>query len=397
MGIIVQKYGGTSVGTVEKIKNVAKRVIDKKMQGNSMVVVVSAMGDTTDELIEMANCISSAPDRRELDALLSTGEMVSASLLSMAIKSMEHDAISLSAYQLPISTKGIHGKSLISAIDDKRIVECLKNNQIVIVAGFQGIDEYGDITTLGRGGSDTTAVAIAAKLNGISEIYTDVDGIYTVDPRLYSDAKKLDEISFEEMLELASLGAQVMHSRAVELGEKYNIPIYVAHSSKDIKGTYIKEVKAMESKPITGLAVSDSDVIITLQNLHFSLNCLTNIFESIGEQKISVDMISQTAPINGSISISFTVPREDLDSCKAILYKAIPKSSVKIDEDITKLSVVGIGMKTTSGVAAKLFKILSGNDIQIKMVTTSEIKITCAINQSDKLNAIQIVAREFGL
>lgn len=397
MEIIVQKYGGTSLGTTDKIRGVAKKLVSRKKDDNQIVVVVSAMGDTTDELIKMAYLLSNSPDRRELDALMSTGEMVSASLLAIAIKDLGQDAVSLSAYQLPISTTGIHGKSLISSVDDKRITEAMKRGSIVVIAGFQGIDEYGDITTLGRGGSDTTAVALAAKLGGICEIYTDVDGIYTVDPRLYPDAKKLDEISFEEMLELASLGAQVMHSRAVELGEKYGIPIYVAHSSMDMKGTFIREVSAMESKPITGLAVSDSDIIVTLQNLHFSTNKLSDIFENIAEQKIGVDMISQTAPINGSISISFTIPKEELQSCRKVLQNMVPPSCISVDEDITKFSVVGIGMRSTSGVASRLFKLLSQNDIQVKMVTTSEIRITCAINRKDKLKAITIVAKEFGL
>ena len=397
MGTIVQKYGGSSVGTADKIISVAKRVIKKKLEGNNVVVVVSAMGDTTDDLIATAKSITPDPDKRELDALMSTGEMISASLLSLALKSMGHDAISYTAYQLPISATGAHCKSFIADIEKDRIIDSFNKGQIVIIAGFQAINEEGDITTLGRGGSDTTAVALAAKLGGICEIYADVDGIYTVDPRLFPKSKKLEEISFEEMMELSSLGAQVMHTRAVELGEKYNIPIYVSHSNKDTKGTFIKEVEAMEDKPITGLAVNDSDAIITIKNIELSANTLAYIFEKIAEQKINIDMISQTAPVNGNVNISFTVPKEDIEICKSIIDTTEHASLIKIDEDVTKFSVVGIGMRSASGVASKLFKILYDNNIQVKMVTTSEIRITCAISQSDKLKAVQTVAEEFEL
>lgn len=397
MGIIVQKYGGESLGSIEQVQKVAQRVITKKLKGYKMVVVVSAMGDTTDSLINMAYSITHNPDKRELDALMATGEMVSSSLLAIALKEMGHDAISYTAYQLPINVTETQEKSLILGIDVKKILESLNNNQIVVITGFQGINRSGDITTLGRGGSDTTAVALAAKLDGSCEIYTDIDGIYTVDPKLYKYAKKLEVVSFQEMLELASLGAKVIQTQAVELAEKHNIPIYVAHSEKDTKGTYIKEVEFMESKPLTGIAISDSDAIITLESVPYTINSLADIFDSIAEQKISVDMISQTAPTNGNVHISFTVPTEDLKKCKSVLNEILPGINIKIDEDITKFSVVGIGMKSTCGVASRLFNLLSRNNIQIKMVTTSEIRITCAISHSDKLNAVQIVAKEFGL
>lgn len=397
MGIIVQKYGGTSVESIDKIKKVAQKVAEKKLRGHKIVVVVSAMGDTTDNLINMAYDITDSPDKRELDALMATGEMVSSSLLAIALKALGHDAVSYTAYQVPINTTGAYGKSTILGIDEKKIMESLDNNQIVVIAGFQGIDKSGNITTLGRGGSDTTAVALAAKLEGACEIYTDVEGIYTVDPKLYKYAKKLDVISFEEMLELASLGTNVINSKAVEMGERFNIPIYVAHYEKVVKGTYIKEVEFMENKPVTGIAISDSDVIITLESVHSTLNTLANIFESIADQRISVDMISQTAPTNGNVNISFTIPKGDLELCKSVLNKVLPGISIKVDEDITKFSVVGTGMKSTFGVASRLFKLLSENNIQVKMVTTSEIRITCAISHADKLNAVQIAAKEFGL
>lgn len=400
MAIVVQKYGGSSVGTIEKIKKVAQTVVKRKKAGDDVVVVVSAMGDTTDDLIGLANEVTSNPDKRELDALLSTGEMMSSALLAMAIKASGYDAISYTAYQIGIKTTGQHGKSLIDDINGENIKKSLSEGKIVIVAGFQGINEEGHITTLGRGGSDTTAVAIAVKLDGICEIYTDVDGIYSVDPRKYKDAKKLDEIDYEEMLELSSLGAQVMHSRSIELGQKYNIPIYVGLSNSDIKGTVIKGVNNMnmESKPVTGLATSDDDVAITIRDIESDINTVSSLFESVASKRINIDMISQTAPVNNKVNLSFTIPKVDLNECLEIIKPFYSnESQIAIDEDITKFSVVGIGMKTTSGVASKMFKLLSENNIGVKMITTSEIRITCAIKQKDKIKAINIVAGEFNL
>ncbi|APH17033.1 aspartate kinase domain protein [Clostridium sporogenes] len=400
MATIVQKYGGTSVATVEKIKNVARSIVKRKKEGNDIVVVVSAMGHTTDNLISLAKDISNVPDKRELDALISTGEMVSSSLLSMAIKELGEDAISYTAYQINISTNGQHGKSLINDIDEKKIDKSLKEGKVVVVAGFQGINCDGSITTLGRGGSDTSAVAIAAKLNNaICEIYTDVDGIYSVDPRVYNKAKKLDYIDYEEMLELSSLGAQVMHSRSIELAEKYNIPIYVGLSNGNIKGTVIRGMNNMnmEIKSVTGLATSDDDVAITMEDINENINIVADIFTKLAEKQINVDMISQTAPINSRISLSFTIPKEDLQDGMKIIKGYAPKDKIKIDENLTKFSIVGIGMKNTSGVAAKMLKIFSDNNIKIKMITTSEIRITCAINVEDKINAINLVAKEFNL
>ncbi|MDO6354925.1 aspartate kinase [Caloramator sp. CAR-1] len=397
MAIVVQKYGGSSVATPEKIKNVAKWVIKKKQEGNDVVVVISAMGDTTDELIDLAKKITEHPDKRELDALLATGEMVSSALLAMAIKSLGYDAISMNAFQIELLTDGTYGKSLIEDINERAILDRLKEGKIVVVAGFQGITEDGDITTLGRGGSDTTAVAIAAKLKGECQIFTDVDGIYSVDPRIYRKAKKIDEISYEEMLELSSLGAQVMHSRSVELAQKFNIPIYVALSCSDIKGTYIREVEIVEQKPITGIAVSDSDVAITLQNIEYDTNLLSDIFEAVASKKINVDMISQTAPIHNKVNLSFTIPKDDLRDCLDVIKPYYKKDEIIIDEDITKFSVVGLGMKTTSGVASRIFKLFKQNDIEVKMITTSEIRITCAIKQQDKMKAVGLVAKEFNL
>jgi len=401
VSVVVQKYGGSSVGTIEKIKKVAETVVKRKKAGDDLVIVVSAMGDTTDDLIEMAKQITDNPDRREMDALLSTGEMISCALLAIAIQSLGQEAVSYTAYQIGIKTSGQYGKSLIYDIDGKKIKKSLDEGKIVIVAGFQGVNAEGDITTLGRGGSDTSAVAIAVKLKGSCEIYTDVDGIYSVDPRKYKNAKKLDEIDYEEMLELSSLGAQVMHSRSIELGQKYGIPIYVGLSNSDIKGTVIKEVANkmnMESKPITGLATSDEDVAITIKDIDNDITMLSDIFESVAKKRINIDMISQTAPVNNKVNISFTIPKAELRECLEIIEKYCPeKGNVAIDEDITKFSIVGIGMKTTSGVAARLFKVFKMNKIEVKMITTSEIRITCAINQGDKQRAIELIATEFNL
>lgn len=399
MGIVVQKYGGSSVGTIEKIKNVAKSIIKRKDMGDSLVVVVSAMGDTTDELIHMANSITSNPDRRELDALLSTGEMISSSLLAMAIKNLGYDAVSYSAYQIGIKTSGPYGKSLIDDIYGERLKESLVEGKIVIVAGFQGINDEGDITTLGRGGSDTSAVALAVRLGGSCEIYTDVDGIYSVDPRKYKYAKKLEEIDYEEMLELSSLGAQVMHSRSIELAQKYGIPVYVGLSCSDIKGTTIREVDKMnmESKPVTGIATSDEDVAITIQDVENDINLISSLFGEIASKRINVDMISITSPINNRVNLSFTIPGGDLLECRNIVSRFAGDNKFFIDEDIVKFSIVGIGMKTTSGVAGKLFKIFAENNIQIKMVTTSEIRITCAIPTKDALKALEVAAKAYEL
>ncbi|WMJ80573.1 aspartate kinase [Clostridium sp. MB40-C1] len=399
MAMVVQKYGGSSVATTEKIKNIAKTLVNRKNKGDDLVVVVSAMGDTTDDLISLAKNIANNPDKRELDVLMSTGEMMSAALLSMAIKDLGYDSVSYTAYQIGIKTKGQYGKCLIDDIESRKIINSIKNGKIVIVAGFQGINECGDITTLGRGGSDTTAVALAVKLNGICEIYTDVDGVYSVDPRKYERAQKLDFIDYEEMLELSSLGAQVMHSRSIELAQKYDIPVYVGLSNSETKGTIIKGENKMnlESKPVTGLATSDDDIAVTLKEIDANINILSSLFETVANRKINIDMISQTSPVNGKVNVSFTIPKDEEKECMDIIKNFSKVQNIAIDNNITKFSIVGIGMKTTSGVASKMFKLFSENNIEVKMITTSEIRITCTINQSDKSKAIKIIAEEFKL
>ncbi len=401
MAIVVQKYGGTSVGTIERIRNVAKRLIARKDKGDGVVVVVSAMGKTTDMLINMAKELSDAPSRRELDMLMSTGEQVSISLLSIALNEMGYESISLTGFQAGIMTEGFHTKARIQDIETDRVKQYLSEGKIVVVAGFQGMNENGDITTLGRGGSDTTAVALAAKLECACEIYTDVDGIYTVDPRLFPTARKLDVISYEEMMEMASLGAGVMETRSVEIGQKYNVPIYVALSNEDWPGTYIKEYDVtMESKAITGLSVSDKDLMVTINHVPYQVKNISNIFQELAKMDVNIDMISQTAPSHGQVNVSFTAPKNDEDIIQGIMDQILKEFSgveVEIEKDITKLSVVGIGMRSQSGVAAKMFKIFADNDIAFKQVTTSEIRISYVIDTEDKQRAIEIVAREFNL
>jgi len=401
MALVVQKYGGSSVGTIEKIKNVARRVAKRRQAGDQVVVVVSAMGKTTNMLVGMAEEISENPPTREMDMLMSTGEQISISLLSIALKELGFDSISMTGFQAGILTGGRHTNARITNIEISNVREELDKGKIVVVAGFQGVNENGNITTLGRGGSDTTAVALAAKLSCDCEIYTDVEGIYTVDPRLYTEAKKLKTISYEEMMEMASLGAGVMHTRSVEIGQKFNVPIYVALSTEERPGTYIKERDAsMEEKVITGLSVSDDDIMITINGIPYSAKVVSGLFEKLAKKDVNIDMISQTAPYDGFINISFTTNKGDLNSIKEVISvfkKENGGVAAEIDEEITKLSVVGNGMRTHAGVAAKMFKILAENDIEFKQVTTSEIRISYTINPKDKIKAVNAVAKVFDL
>ena len=404
MSIIVQKYGGTSMGTIDRIKNVARRIIKKREEGNQMVVVVSAMGKSTDELIKMAYSISDAPPRRELDMLLATGEQVSISMLSMALNAMGYDAISFTGPQVGVHTMGHHGKSRIMDIETKKIEDALNDGKIVIIAGFQGVNENDDITTLGRGGSDTSAVALSCVLECPCEIYTDVDGIYGVDPRLYPPAKKLNTVSFDEMLEMASLGAGVMHARAIELGSKYNAEIYVASSIHDVPGTLIKEgdsnMSPMEQQAITGLAIDNDELMVSLKNVPFDMNITAQFFSDLAKKSINIDMISQTAPVYGAIDISFSAPIEDLSELRKILYdfmEKYPQVEMDINKEISKLSVVGIGMRSQSGVAAKFFQLLADNNIPMLMITTSEIRISCVIPSELRDTAVMATADAFDL
>lgn len=401
MGILVHKYGGTSVASTDKIKNIAKKIIAEKEKGHDLVVVVSAMGKTTDDLIELSKKISTNPDKRDLDMLLSTGEQVSISLLSMALKEYGVDAICLTGFQAGIKTQGPHTKNKIIDIDIEKVKSYLKEGKVVVVAGFQGMNEKGDITTLGRGGSDTTAVALAAKLRGGCHIYTDVDGIYSVDPRLYKEAKKLDDISYEEMMEMASLGAGIMEPRAVEIGCKYQIPIYVASSQHDITGTTIRGVDHnMEENVITGLSISDDVLMVTISNLEFKVENIAIVFEKLAEANINVDMISQTGPINGIVNLSFTASTDDYDVIKEVmqqLKKQYQEIDIELEDDITKVSVIGVGMLNQSGVTEKIFRILANHHISFRQVTTSEISISYTINKKDKATTVAVLAGELGL
>ncbi|MDO5793523.1 MAG: aspartate kinase [Turicibacter sp.] len=398
MGILVHKYGGTSVGTIEKIKRIAQRVIAEKENGHDMVVVVSAMGKTTDQLVEMSKEIATNPSKRELDLILSTGEQVSIALLSMAFQELGYDAIALTGFQAGIKTHGPHTKNKILDVDSEKIKAYLSEGKIVVVAGFQGMNEHGDITTLGRGGSDTTAVALAAKLGCPCHIYTDVDGIYSVDPRVYPQAKKLEVISYEEMMEMASLGAGVMEARAIEIGCKYGIPIYVASSMNQVRGTYIKEYDdTMEANVITGLSICDDSLMVTISRIPYQAENMAIIFEKLAQENVNVDMISQTAPLDGLINVSFTAPKDDLFVIEKVMNELNTNLEISIEEDVTKISVVGIGMRNQSGVSGRLFRILADQGIAFRQVTTSEISISYTIDKEHKETAVRVLSKELNL
>ena len=400
MNTIVQKYGGTSMGTIARIQNVAKRIIAKKEQGNRMVVVVSAMGKSTDHLVEMAYAVNEKPPKREMDMLLATGEQVSISMLSMALDEMGYKAISFTGPQVGIKTEGLHGRARIMDVDKTKIVAALDEDKIVIVAGFQGVNENDDITTLGRGGSDTSAVALSVVLGCPCEIYTDVDGIYGVDPRLYPPAKKLDVVSYDEMLEMASLGAGVMNPRAIELGRKYNADILVASSINKVPGTLITSNIDQQAKDITGLAVYDDEMMVSIKDVPYRSDVAAQLFADLAEAGINVDMISQTKPINDKMHISFSLSTEDRD----LLDKVLPAfqaeyegTEVTIRDDTVKLSVVGSGMKLHSGVASRFFALLCEQQFPILMVTTSDIRISCMIPKEAKERVVMAVADGFEL
>lgn len=404
MGIIVQKYGGSSLADAEKIRNVARRIAARKEQGAGMVVVVSAMGKTTDQLIELANQISDQPEDREMDVLMSTGETVSSTLMVMALHGMGHDAISLSGGQAGIRTDKVHRKARILAIDPKRVHEELDKGRAVIVAGFQGLtqDADEDITTLGRGGSDTTAVALAASLKADAcEIYTDVDGVYTADPRIVPDARKLDEISYEEMLEMASVGAKVMHSRAVELGEVYQMPILVASSFREVTGTLIHGGVSMEQfKKVRGIA-HDLDVAkVTVRGLPDRPGIAAMIFEALADSHISVDTIVQNASEEKLADVTFTVSRNDLRKALPVVEEAAHKlgaREVASDDKLGKVSIVGTGMQSAPGYASRMFRTLFDKGINIEMISTSEIRITCIVREDQVKEAVKALHEAFAL
>ncbi len=401
MNLIVQKYGGSSLADASRIQNVARIITKAKEQGNMLIVVVSAMGDTTDELIDLAHSITDTPDERELALLMSTGELVSCTLLSMAIRSLGYKAISLSGGQAGIMTDGDYNHARILDIDPQRIRNELDEDNIVIVAGFQGTNNNMDITTLGRGGSDTTAVALAAKLNAnVCEIYTDVEGIYTADPRVATNARKISNIAYEEMLELANYGAK-MHPRSIELGALYNVPILVASSFKDTSGTLINWDEHMEIvNRVTGIAHDKNVAKITVSGIPDKPGIAATLFESLAEKSISVDTIVQNSGVDDMADLSFTVDRTDLGAAMSIIQPVAESMGAKgcsSDNKLSKVSIVGTGMQNHPGYASLMFKSLYEADVNIEMITTSEIRITCIVSEQNVDSAVVALHDAFHL
>ncbi len=386
MALVIQKYGGTSVGDAERIRNVARRVFNTKNQGHEVVVVVSAMAGETDKLIRLAQQVSPSPDEREMDVLVSTGEQVSIALLAMALKDLGTPAKSYLGFQIRIATDSAFGKARITAIESEKMLNDLKNGRIVVVAGFQGVDESDNITTLGRGGSDTTAVAVAAVLNAdVCEIYTDVDGVYTTDPNVCVKARKLSKISYDEMLEMASLGAKVLQIRSVEFAKKYDVPIHVRSSFNDNPGTIVcKEDKEMERVVVSGVTYNKNEAKIEVMRLPDIPGVAAKLFKPIADANIIVDMIIQTQSTEkGCADVAFTVPKSDFPKALQIVKETIKEfggKEVSADENIAKVSIVGVGMRSHSNVATQMFSALAKEGINIQMISTSEIKISCVID-----------------
>jgi aspartate kinase len=402
MPLIVQKYGGTSVGSLEKIRDVAERVIEYFKEGNKMVVVLSAMAGQTDGLIQLAHEVTRDPDSRELDALMSTGEQVSVALFAITLKSMGYDARSLLGFQVGIHTDKLYGKARIHEIDTNRIMNELDQNRILAVAGFQGLDEEGNITTLGRGGSDTTAVALAASLNAdVCEIFTDVDGVYTTDPNICPKAKKMHTISYEEMLEMASMGAKVLEIRSVEVAKKFDVPIHVRSTFTKEKGTMVVgETKDMEKVMVSGVAYNKNEARITIRRVPDRPGIAAQIFGPISESGIVVDMIIQNTSEDGITDLTFTVPKSEFYKTMKLVSdvaKEIGAERVLGDEDIAKVSIVGVGMRSHAGVAQKMFETLAKENINIMMISTSEIKVSCVIEEKYTELAVRVLHNVFGL
>ena len=401
--IIVQKFGGTSVADTDKIKNVAKTVIREKNNGNDVVVVVSAMGHTTDHLVKMAKDINPSPSAREMDMLLSTGECVSIALLTMAIQAQGYKAVSFNASQIGIITENVHSKARIVDISTEKLKKNLNEGNIIVVAGFQGVTEDGEITTLGRGGSDTSAVALAAALNAQRcDIYTDVEGVYTTDPRVVPKASRLDSISYEEMLELAHAGANVLHPRSVETAKQYSVPLRVRSSfNLDNMGTLIVGVEKMEiNKPVAGVASDQSQVRIVVREIPDTPGEAAILFSHLAEENISVDMIIQSYARKVKNDIAFTINKEDLGKTQEILAGVKEKlgaGDVSFDDNIAKVSIIGAGMIDRPGIASTMFKTLADAGINIRMISTSEIKISCLINKEDAKKAVKALHEVFNL
>lgn len=402
MALIVQKYGGTSVGTVERIQNVARRVAKTFDEGNEVVVIVSAMAGETNRLVALAEAIAEIPDEREYDVLVSTGEQVTIALLSMCLKTMGYKAKSYLGSQIPMLTDKVYAKARIQEIGDKNIRADLKNGTIVVVAGFQGTDGEGNITTLGRGGSDTSAVAVAAALKAdVCEIFTDVDGVYTTDPRIVPQARKIDKISYEEMLEMASLGAKILQIRSVEFAKKYNVVVHVRSSFDESQGTLVmKEDQEMEAVLVSGITYNKDEAKISIFGIPDRPGIAAQIFSPLSRNNITVDMIIQNVSNQDATDLTFTVPKAD---CKKALQtiesvaKEIGARGVSHNTDIAKVSIVGVGMRSHSGVASTMFETLSREGINIEMISTSEIKISCVISDKYTELAVRVLHEAFGL
>lgn len=396
MSLIVQKFGGSSVADKERLFNVAAIIADAYREGNRIVAVVSAQGDTTDDLLAKAAEITSSPSLRETDMLLSTGEQISASLLALAIGTMKLPVVSLNAWQVGIHSDSNYSNAKIKKIDTERILRELDSGKIVIVTGFQGINRFDDVTTLGRGGSDTTAVALAAVLKADKcQIYTDVDGVYTADPRKVPTAKKLKGISYDEMLELASLGAQVLHNRSVEMAKKYHVELEVLSSFDRIGGTIVREDVKVEKMLVTGVAKDTRVARISVIGLEDVPGVAFKLFSLMGQKNIVVDIILQSIGRNGTKDISFTVSEEQLDQAVAVLEEVYGKGKVSVEKDVAKVSVVGAGMETNAGVAAKMFEALYSVGANIHMISTSEIKISVLIDRKDADKAVSAIHDAF--
>ena len=400
MSLLVQKYGGSSVATIERIKHVAEKVWAAKRAGHEVIVVVSAMAGETNRLLGLAHEISEMPDEREKDVLLASGEQVSIALLSLALKERGQPSRSFLGHQVRIETDNAYGKARIRNIDSRRILQSLKEGEVVVVAGFQGIDEDDNITTLGRGGSDTTAVALAAFLNASAcEIYTDVEGVFTTDPGICADARKSPRISYEEMIELASTGAKVLEIRSVEFAKRFAVPVHVRSTFSDIEGTWVvKEDESMEDLLVSGVSYDKNEVKITILRVPDRPGLAAQVFGPIADAHIVVDMIIQNASADGTTDLTFTVSKADYKKALSIVEKAAPAIAAKgvdVDTDIAKVSVVGVGMRTHAGVAAKMFRVLAEEGVNIEMISTSEIKISVVIDAKYTELAVRVLHEAF--
>ncbi|MCG6534304.1 MAG: aspartate kinase [Syntrophales bacterium LBB04] len=402
MALVVQKYGGTSVADMEKIEKVANKVIRTKQAGNDVVVVLSAMAGETDRLIQLAHKASGDPDKREYDALISTGEQVTVTLLAMILRKLGHPARSFLGFQAKVQTDQAYTKARILNVDTEAIKAGLAKGLIAVVAGFQGVDEENNITTLGRGGSDTSAVALAAALGAdVCDIYTDVDGVYTTDPNICDKARRLDKISYDEMLEMARAGAKVLQPRSVELAKKYSVPVYVKSSFTDEGGTLVtKEDKDMEKEVVSGVTYDRDQAKITVVRVPDRPGIAARLFTPLSEHNIVVDMIIQNASLEGHTDLTFTVSRKDIKEARTIVeavVREIGADRLEVDEDVAKVSIIGVGMISHSGVAARMFSVLSQEGINIMMISTSEIKVSCVVKAKYTELAVTVLHSAFGL